>query len=478
MFHGTLGALVRLLPQSEYSHIALVLPIAAIFIYLGRASGFQELSTAVSFGVTVIGTVALVSTLLHLRIIPEIIAYELSISVGLLVTLWIGAFCLCFGMPAGRKLRFALLFLYLLVPLPEPVVARIIASLQHASADIASVLYSIAGVPVLRSGQVFVMTNEQIEVAKECSGIRSSVVLLITGLVISHVSLRTNWGRVFVVAAIVPLAVLKNGVRIFVLSTLANYVDPRFLSGPLHHNGGIVFFSFTLALLSMLLLAIRKLETVSPNVVAGLFRAICGVRFRQPVPPSRIRMHDIGLSPPTARSKGKEDELRKSVLSLFVLVTIIAIPPPAARANSVVNWSVGGWVLNTSTSAGTGSSYWNGLQVQFDGGSFLFGAASSNLWTFSASNSLILGTGPSSWNSTLGLTFVMLPYNTPFTVDVFQFENGLLLAAETTQLTWNGRTWSALSAPGLSPTSVSEPTTWALLGLGVVTCSLLRKKLS
>ena len=170
--------------------------------------------------------------------------------------------------------------------------------------------------------------------------------------------------------------------------------------------------------------------------------------------------------------------MRRLARSLIVLAVIAAIPPPAAWANSVVDWSAGGWLLSTSTSKGTGNGYWNGLQVQFNGGSLLFGTASSNLWTFSASNNLILGTGPASWNSTLGLTFVMSPYSTPFRVDVFQFENGTLLTGDTTELTWNGRTWTAQSTPGLTPVSLPEPTTWALLGISVLTGGVLRKKLS
>lgn len=166
--------------------------------------------------------------------------------------------------------------------------------------------------------------------------------------------------------------------------------------------------------------------------------------------------------------------MRKIVLSLFVLVTMVAMPPPAAWADSIVNWSAGGWMLNTSTNAGTGNGYWNGLEVQFNGGSFLFGSASSNLWTFSATNTEILGKGPVSWNSTLGLTFVMMPYSTPFTVDVFQFENGVLLTGETTELTWNGSSWNAVNRSDVTP--VPEPTTLALLGMSVLTGGVLRKK--
>jgi hypothetical protein len=56
------------------------------------------------------------------------------------------------------------------------------------------------------------------------------------------------------------LAVVKNGVRIFTLTVLGTYVDPGFLSGPLHRRSGIVFFLMTLGLLVLLLLLLRKLE--------------------------------------------------------------------------------------------------------------------------------------------------------------------------------------------------------------------------
>src|SRR5581483_3178140 len=141
-----------------------------------------------------------------------------------------------------RRALFPLLFLYLLAPIPEPIMTRIVVGLQHASADTADVLYSLAGVPVVRHGQFFILANQQIEVARECSGIRSSIALFITGLVFGHLLLHKGWSKVLLVAAILPLGIFKNGLRIFSLSTLATYVDPRFLSGPLHHNGGIIFF--------------------------------------------------------------------------------------------------------------------------------------------------------------------------------------------------------------------------------------------
>ena len=49
-------------------------------------------------------------------------------------------------------------------------------------------------------------------------------------------------------------SVLKNGLRIMTLSTLAIYVNPEFLYGNLHRHGGIVFFVIGLIPILLLLL--------------------------------------------------------------------------------------------------------------------------------------------------------------------------------------------------------------------------------
>jgi hypothetical protein len=171
--------------------------------------------------------------------------------------------------------------------------------------------------------------------------------------------------------------------------------------------------------------------------------------------------------------------LGKLATSLIVLILVLAIPPPAAWANSIVTGSVGGWVLGVTADAGAqGNGAWNGLQIQFQGASFVIGASSSKSWSFSATPKLIVGTGPALWNSTLNLTLAMVPLTTPFYVDVFQFENGTLLRGETTRLTWTGSSWTAQLVPNLTPMSVPEPTTWILLGVSVLAGGLLKKRLT
>src|SRR5262249_29667949 len=99
------------------------------------------------------------------------------------------------------------------------------------------------------------------EVAEECSGIRSFLALTITSVLAGHLLLRTAWTRTSLVLAILPIAIVKNAVRIVVLSLLAIYVDMGFITGSaLHQRGGIPLFFVTLLLVGGLVWLLQKAE--------------------------------------------------------------------------------------------------------------------------------------------------------------------------------------------------------------------------
>jgi exosortase/archaeosortase family protein len=62
------------------------------------------------------------------------------------------------------------------------------------------------------------------------------------------------------VILLVPLTIIKNAFRIFTLSTLGMYVNPSFLSGRLHHQGGIVFFAVSFMALWIMVWGLQKFE--------------------------------------------------------------------------------------------------------------------------------------------------------------------------------------------------------------------------
>jgi exosortase/archaeosortase family protein len=67
------------------------------------------------------------------------------------------------------------------------------------------------------------------------------------------------------VLVILPIVVIKNAIRIVALSLLAMHVDPSFLTGQLHHEGGFVFFVLALGLLAPLFVMLKRSESTVPE---------------------------------------------------------------------------------------------------------------------------------------------------------------------------------------------------------------------
>jgi exosortase len=257
----TLLSVIRLASSSgEYSCLFGVLPISVGLIYLERRRIFAQLRWSSFTGLSIALIAALTAIGVH-SFAPDLeVGERLAVSVLLLISVWIAGFCACLGASTARRALFPLLFLYFLVPIPDVFMSPIMTALRHGSADVTSMLLYISRVPYFRDHESFLLVNLRIEIAPQCSGIRSSIALLMTGLVVSHLCLRSVWSKSIFLLAIPPLAIFKNGLRIFTLSVLSAYVSPRFLEGSLHRDGGILFFAITLAAAGLLLILLQKIE--------------------------------------------------------------------------------------------------------------------------------------------------------------------------------------------------------------------------
>jgi exosortase len=167
--------------------------------------------------------------------------------IGVLLML-VGGFVALYGVAALRATKFPVFLLFFMLPIPSGAADKIIGFLQAESAALSFRLFSLLGIPVYREGFILHLPGVSIEVAKECSGINSSVALFLTVLLLAWQTLRTHSRRAVLLLLTIPLSVIKNAVRIVTLTLLALYVDPSFLTGHLHHDGGIVFFLIALAL--------------------------------------------------------------------------------------------------------------------------------------------------------------------------------------------------------------------------------------
>ena len=269
-FWTPLRALLDLALQHEYGSHILVVPILSVFLfYLRREQIFRHCRNGFGAG-TALLLAGIVSYWVAQR---QSLAWNpddrLSATVFPVVLVWIAGFVLFYGTRALRAGAFPLLFLFLMVPIPSYLLDKTIFYLQVGSTEVTESLFRLVGVPVLRQGFVLALPGLTIEVAKECSGIRSSLALLITCLLAGYLGLRPGWRRVVLVLAALPVLVFKNGVRIVTLSLLAIYVDPGFLTGTLHRNGGVVFFLLALGLLLPALRLLQKSETATPVRSSG-----------------------------------------------------------------------------------------------------------------------------------------------------------------------------------------------------------------
>lgn len=246
------------LQQEHYSHIVLIPCLSLYVLYLDRKTILASREWRPWLGSLVIGMGAVGYWLAD----PATFAADqLSMIILALVVMCWGIFVSCFGISLCRKGSFGLLFLLFMVPLPSFLLDAIIGFLQRSSAEATGVLFSVLGVPVFRQGFVFSLSNFTIHVAEECSGIRSALSLFITSLVAGHFFLRSAWGKMGLVAIVIPLAIIKNAFRIVGLSLLANYVDPTFITNSVwHRSGGIPLFLLSLVVLFSLVWLLRRSE--------------------------------------------------------------------------------------------------------------------------------------------------------------------------------------------------------------------------
>jgi len=244
--------------DDTYSYILLIPFIFVWLLYTGRDQ--SQPRTGISFWPSIFFAPGVLLAWLAFRCNSCSPKATLSIYSLSFVLLLIAGFILILGKSKAWASLFSLSFLLFAIPIPDFLLGKIIYWLQAGSAAVAATLFDLSGAPVLREGFVFRLPKISIEVAQECSGIRSSLALLILALLLSHFAFRPLWKKLTFVVAGLCMMLIKNGIRIAALTLLANYVNPNFLYGSLHHQGGIVFFLIGLLLLVPVFWFLRRGE--------------------------------------------------------------------------------------------------------------------------------------------------------------------------------------------------------------------------
>jgi exosortase len=262
LFRAPLGTLVSLsLQDDRYSHILLIPIIGGSLVYLQRRIVFAAPRYCFSKGVPLLVLGIALFCFAQERFSSFNPIDHLSVVMLAIVLVWIAAFVLCYGAQCFRAALFPLLFLLLMIPIPTVALDKAVLALRQGSAVTAYGLFKLVGVPVFWQHFKFLLPGVEIEIAEECSGIRSSLALFITSILAGHVFLQSNARKVVFSLLTIPIVIFKNAVRIVTISCLGIYVDPGFLHGKLHRYGGLPFSLVSLAILVPFLLALQRSET-------------------------------------------------------------------------------------------------------------------------------------------------------------------------------------------------------------------------
>lgn len=248
------------LHEDLFSYI-LLLPLFVGFMIARSWSGLEfrfvpSFRAALVVGIASILILALPSLYNGALGDPE--ANSLSVRMLSFVLGWIAIAVWTLGRCFMSGLVFPVAFLTFMIPLPPAAVEVLEWGLQQASAEVSSWLFPITNVPFYRIGLSFQLPNITIQVAPECSGIRSTLVLFITSLMAGYLYLECPRQRAILAALVIPLGILRNALRIVTIGWLCTRYGPEMIDSPIHHHGGPIFFAVSLLPLVVLLILFRK----------------------------------------------------------------------------------------------------------------------------------------------------------------------------------------------------------------------------
>jgi exosortase len=227
----------------EAGHGLLLAPLA---IWLAWRAGVRPEATPQP----ALGTVVLVAAVV-LRYLSGLAAelYTMRMSAmlalaGLVIFVW--------GVGQLRRWWLPFALLCLSVPLPSIVTNALALPLQFRASRMGASLLEWRHVPVRLAGNVILLPGHKLFVTEACSGLRSLTALLSLGVLLGGMALRKPLSRVLLIALAIPVAILINGIRVFLTGFLVYFVSPELGDGFMHLTEGWLLFLVAFGVLGLL----------------------------------------------------------------------------------------------------------------------------------------------------------------------------------------------------------------------------------
>ncbi len=293
LLHQSFAAIWELWQLSTYQYAFLMLPAA---VYLAWSRRRELAVQAITPSWNVLAVLVVLTLAWQVGRATAVQAVEHTAAVLAVPAMVL----LVLGRSVANTITFPLVLLLTLIPIGEVLTP----TLMVITAEIASGLLKLFGVPFTRDGQFMSLAGGNFLVADVCSGVRYLLASVVLALLFGHLNFHSIRKRLLFMAVTAVIFILGNGVRAFIVMTVASATNMKVFGGRDHVFFGMAFFAVLLLLLFWI-----------------------GSRYTDPLRPSPILATEPGAI-----------EMRKVGAALVAAVLVLAagLAMQAQRAHAAV----------------------------------------------------------------------------------------------------------------------------------------------
>jgi exosortase len=251
--------------SDEYSS-GLLVPFLAVYVLLTRRQQLRNITVEPAL---ILGCIALLVSqaarfmgLYYMYLSAERLSFVMAIWA---LVLWL----------AGRKwvLRIpgVLLFLLLMLPLPNRVQSSITLPLQKWSTTSAVFCLEMCGYPVMSEGNIIQIGDTRVAVAEACNGLRMITAFFVIGALVALLTKRSWWEKLIILASCLPIALICNTLRLAVTAVAFTLLSGEHWEQLFHDFGGYAMMPLALALVILQLYLLQRLflhdEVIEKSIV-------------------------------------------------------------------------------------------------------------------------------------------------------------------------------------------------------------------
>ena len=235
----------------EAGHGLLLGPVA---VWYAWKEGIDRTAVPNRFlGLAALGAAVLVRFVSGLAAEPFTMRWSMVLALAAIVIFFI-------GLRQVTRWWLPFLLIGLSIPLPELVTQALALPLQFQASKMGAGLLEARQIPVLLTGNVIRLPGHELFVTEACSGLRSLTALISTAVLFAALIFKQPVTRVLLVLLAIPIAVLINGIRVFLTGFLVYYVSPKVGTGFMHVTEGWLLFLVSLGLMGLVAAGLSFIE--------------------------------------------------------------------------------------------------------------------------------------------------------------------------------------------------------------------------